>query len=158
MAALASSVENIASLVKQFGFSSIGPDKINQFRHLNFLPDMAALDAHMEKHAQLIGPKFQLVESILQEQLGDGNYGSWTQPEGGYFVSFNTSEGLATRVIELAAEAGVKLTPAGSTFPYKKDPRDCNIRLAPTYPSIDELEKAMQIFVNCVKLATEESS
>lgn len=157
VAALASSSANIAGFTRHFGFQSIGPDKINQLRHLEFLPDMAALNQHMQKHAKLLKSKFDLVESILETEFGNSDLYHWTKPEGGYFVSFDTPPGLATKVITLAAEAGVKLTPAGSTFPKQNDPEDKNIRLAPSYPEIDELEQAMRVFCNCVKLCTARS-
>lgn len=158
MSAIASSATNIAGFVKHFGFSSIGPDKVNQYRHIKLLPDLAAVEAHMQEHAALIKPKFELVDTFLKTHLTPGEHGNWNCPAGGYFISFDTQPGLAERVIGLAREAGVKLTPAGSTFPYKKDPQDSNIRLAPTYPSIDELKQAMEVFVNCVKLATSEAT
>lgn len=154
ISALASSSENIKGFTAQFGFTSIGPNKINQQRHVDLLPNRAAIIKHMENHANLIAPKFQCVEEMLSEALSAGEFGQWSQPEGGYFVSFDTQPGMARRVIALAAEAGVKLTPAGSTHPYKKDPEDRNIRLAPTFPALSELKQAMEVFVNCVKIAT----
>ncbi len=159
MSALATSKANMAGFLKQFGFTSIGPDKLNQLRHLQMLPDRAALAEHMRKHAASITDKFQCVEKILTELLSgdsEAEYGEWTSPEGGYFISFDTQPGLASRVISLAAEAGVKLTPAGSTFPYRKDPNDSNIRLAPTFPALAEVEQAIRVFAVCVKLATVE--
>ncbi len=153
IAALASSADNIAAFEKHFGFSSIGPDKINQLRHLLFLPTAEALESHMEKHAELLKPKFDLVDDILEEELGKTGLGIWTKPQGGYFISFDSQRGQAQEIVALAAEAGVKLTPAGSAFPYKNDPENKNIRLAPSFPKIEELKQAMMIFSNCVKLA-----
>lgn len=161
MAALATSKANLAGFLKQFGFTSIGPDKLNQLRHLQMLPNRSALTEHMRKHAESIAGKFACVDRLLNESLSDNSgveFGSWTSPDGGYFISFDTQPGLASKVISLAAEAGVKLTPAGSTFPYRKDPNDSNIRLAPTFPSLDDVEQAIRVFVVCVKLATLEKT
>ena len=107
----------------------------------------------MRRHAALIAPKFRLVLDTLERELGGTGVAEWTSPKGGYFIAVDTLDGCAKETVRLAAEAGVKLTPAGATFPYRKDPRDRNIRLAPTYPSLDELEKAIRIFCVCVKLA-----
>lgn len=153
IAAVASSKENIQAFSKHFSFRSIGPDKVNQFRHMQLLPDKQALVVHMQKHAELLKPKFDRVDEVLNAQLGNNKLGTWTKPDGGYFVSFNAQPGQAKSIIALAAEAGVKLTPAGSVFPYKNDPEDSNIRLAPSFPEMEELEKALQIFCNCVKLS-----
>ena len=154
VAFLSSTPANLGTFKKTLGVSTIGPDKVNQLRHTRFLPDLAALMAHMQKHAAILKPRFDLVLKYLSEGLGDSELGRWETPEGGYFVSFDTQPGLAQTVVKLAAEAGVKLTPAGATFPYGKDPQDQNIRIAPSVPSLDELDKAMQIFVICVKLAS----
>ena len=112
---------------------------------------------HKEKHVDIVGPKFNAVIDALENNLKNSEMGEWSSPKGGYFVSFNTLPGLAKRVVQLAAEAGVKLTPAGATFPKGKDPHDRNIRLAPTYPELNDVKKAMEVFVNCVKLAAIES-
>lgn len=146
--------KNLATFKKSLGIATIGPDKINQLRHAILLPNMDALAAHMRKHAEILKPRFDLVLSALQEAFGDNNLGSWESPEGGYFISFDTQPGLAKEVVSLAGQAGVKLTPAGATFPYGEDPNDQNIRIAPSVPTLQEVESAMQIFVNCVKLAT----
>ena len=154
VAFLGASSANLQSFIKALGVSTIGPDKVNQLRHARFLPDMAALQAHMQKHAAILKPRFDMVLKYLDEGLTDTGMGSWEAPEGGYFVAFDTLPGLAKTVVKMAAEAGVKLTPAGATFPYGKDPQDCNIRIAPSVPGLEELEKAMQIFVLSVKLAS----
>jgi len=155
---LASSESNISAFVKHLGMSTIGPDKLNQAKHLNFLPDLAAVKSHMAKHAALLRPRFACVLETLEQTLGnDGTYATWLKPEGGYFVSVDTHPNLASEVIQLAKGAGVKLTPAGSTYPYKKDPDNSNIRIAPSFPTLPELEKAMEVFTVCVKLATVKS-
>ena len=154
LAFMATSPANLETFKKHWGIVSIGPDKINQQRHVRFLPDPAALQALMKKHAALIKPKFDAVLAALEKNLGNRDMGSWTAPQGGYFISFYTKPGLATEVVRLAAGAGVKLTPAGAAFPYGKDPDDSHIRLAPTFPSLAELEQAMETFTLCVQLAT----
>ncbi len=154
VAFLAASPANLASLIQSMSAMSIGPDKINQMRHVAFLKDLPTIRAHMAKHAELIKPRFELVLKHLREGFGKTGIGQWTEPKGGYFVSFNTRPGLAKKVVAMATELGVKLTPAGATYPYGKDPLDCNIRLAPTVPSLEELDIAMQAFILCVKLAS----
>ncbi|ARN74704.1 aminotransferase class I/II-fold pyridoxal phosphate-dependent enzyme [Oceanicoccus sagamiensis] len=154
VAFIAGSPANLTVLKKHLGFTSIGPDKINQLRHVAFLKDSATLSEHMNRHAAIMQPRFDAVLSSLRSELGDTDMGSWTEPEGGYFISFDSRPGLAREIIALAAGAGVKLTPAGATFPYGNDPDDKNIRLAPTYPTVSEIEKAMEVFVTCVKLAS----
>jgi len=151
---MAASPANLKVLTRHLGFSTIGPDKVNQERHVRFLQSPERLAEHMAKHAEIIRPRFELVLDKLRKGLGDRHFGSWTEPEGGYFISFDTEPGLAREVVGLAGEAGVKLTPAGATFPYGRDPEDRNIRLAPTFPTLDELDKAMDVFVVCVQLAT----
>ena len=149
---VAGSNDNLAELQKLLGVIIIGFDKVNQLRHAKMFPDKQALLTHMSMHAELIRPKFAAVLQALNSELAE--YGSWTQADGGYFISFDTEPGLASEVVRLANEAGVKLTPAGATFPYGKDPEDRNIRIAPTLPPLPEVVKAMEVFVNCVKLAT----
>lgn len=156
VAAIGGSEDNMNWLKGHLSISTIGPDKINQLRHLRFFGDFDGLKNHMKKHADLIKPKFDIVISILEEKLGGRNLATWTNPKGGYFISLDTNEGCAKRVVQLAAEAGVKLTAAGATFPYKNDPKDTNIRLAPTLPSIDEIKQAMEIVCLCVELADAE--
>ena len=132
---------------------TIGPDKVNQLRHLRLLPDMDAVHAHMVRHAGLLRPKFDCVRRRLAEGLGNLGMGRWTDPAGGYFVSFWTRPGLAKETVRLAARAGVRLTPAGAAFPYGEDPEDSHIRLAPSFPPLEEVDRAMEVFVTCVKLA-----
>ncbi len=148
------SERNLKVFTGHLGMCQIGPDKLNQLRHVRFLKDAGGLDALMAKHAALLKPRFDAVLSALDEHLADAGMGSWNAPQGGYFVSFDTLPGLAKEVVALAADAGVKLTPAGATFPYGNDPEDKNIRLAPSFPSVAEIEGAMQVFVTCVKLAS----
>ena len=132
---------------------TIGPDKVNQLRHMRLLPDMDTVHAHMVRHAELLRPKFDCVRRRLEEGLGNLGMGRWTDPAGGYFVSFWTRPGLAKETVRLAAGAGVRLTPAGAAFPYGEDPEDSHIRLAPSFPPLDEVDRAMEVFVTCVKLA-----
>jgi DNA-binding transcriptional MocR family regulator len=135
-------------------FQTIGPDKINQLRHVRFFHDMAGIEAQMERHADLIAPKFDAVDAALTRHLGGTGMASWTRPKGGYFFSVDLQDGCASEVVRLAAAAGVVLTPAGATFPYGRDPRDRNLRLAPTYPSLQEIEQAMEVFCACVVVAS----
>ncbi|MFP7171138.1 aminotransferase class I/II-fold pyridoxal phosphate-dependent enzyme [Terribacillus sp. 7520-G] len=154
VAALASSERNIAFYKKNLSVQSIGPDKLNQMRHVAFLKDKDTLIAHMKKHAAIIAPKFQTVLSILQEKLGGKGIADWTNPNGGYFISLNTMEGCAKDVVELAKKAGVTLTGAGATYPYGKDPYDRNIRIAPTLPPTEELKKAIEVLCLCVEMVS----
>jgi DNA-binding transcriptional MocR family regulator len=158
VAFMGASKENLAVFCKQLGICTIGPDKINQARHLAFLPNAAAVQQHMQKHAAILKPRFDCVLQHLQTAFADSDLGEWTAPVGGYFVSFNTRPNLATTVVKLAAEAGVKLTPAGATFPYGKDPENRNIRLAPSFPKLEEVDLCMAIFTTCVKLASVEQA
>jgi DNA-binding transcriptional MocR family regulator len=151
---MAASQKNLTAFKKHLGYTTIGPDKVNQLRHLKMLPDLAALREHMKKHAALLKPRFDRVLAHLREGLGGTSLGQWTEPRGGYFISFDTLPGLAKEVVKMAAEAGVKVTPAGNTFPYGKDPQDSNIRLAPSCPTVEEIDKAMQVLLTCVKLAS----
>ncbi|PKN57544.1 MAG: aminotransferase [Deltaproteobacteria bacterium HGW-Deltaproteobacteria-14] len=156
----AASGPNVAWMRFHGSRQSIGPDKLNQLRHVRFFKDMDGIRAHMARHAAIIKPKFDAVLRILGEELGDGSaYGaSWTVPNGGYFISFDTKDGCAAHVVALASEAGVKLTEAGATFPYGEDPRDRNIRIAPTLPALAEIEQATRIFATCVKIAALEDA
>ncbi|WP_305082792.1 aminotransferase class I/II-fold pyridoxal phosphate-dependent enzyme [Nocardia australiensis] len=135
---------------------SIGPDKINQLRHLRFFKDADGVRAHMQKHRALLEPKFALVLKILEDRLGASKVASWTEPKGGYFISLDVLEGTAARVVALAKEAGIVLTAAGAPFPLRNDPEDKNIRLAPSFPQLPELEKAMDGLATCVLLAATE--
>lgn len=154
VAFMAASPANLASFKKHLGITQIGPDKVNQLRHMRLIPDVAALNTLMDQHANLLKPRFEACLDALNNHFGDNDMADWTVPNGGYFISVDTRPGLAIEVIKLAAEAGVKLTPAGATFPYGKDPEDKNIRLAPSFPSIEDVKKTMEIFVTCVKLAS----
>ena len=154
VAFMAASGSNLAAIREHLGFSSIGPDKVNQMRHVRLLRDAAGLRAHMDKHAALLAPRFAAVLKALEQGLAGAGMGEWLRPQGGYFVSFDARPGLAREVVRLAAEAGVKLTPAGATFPYGRDPTDRNIRIAPSFPSLQDIKAAMEVFVVCVKLAS----
>ncbi|MBV1876335.1 MAG: aminotransferase class I/II-fold pyridoxal phosphate-dependent enzyme [Pseudomonadales bacterium] len=147
---------NLMQFSRFLSVSSIGPDKVNQLRHVRFLKDAAGIKAHMKKHSDIIQPKFELVDKMLAHHLAGKDIADWTQPKGGYFVSLNTQPGLAKKIIRMASEAGVKLTPAGATFPYGIDPDNQNIRIAPTYPSLASLEKALEVLIACIQLASVE--
>lgn len=154
LAFMGASKANLAVITKHLGKTTIGPDKVNQLRHTRFLKDAEGLLTHMDGHAKLLGPRFDAVLAALDKEIAGTGMGTWTKPEGGYFVSFDTLPGLATEVVALSAAAGVKLTPAGATWPYGKDPENRNIRLAPSFPTPADIEAAMGVFVCCVKLAT----
>ncbi|MCR5799464.1 MAG: aminotransferase class I/II-fold pyridoxal phosphate-dependent enzyme [Lachnospiraceae bacterium] len=156
IAALASSIKNIEYVKSIITIQTIGHDKLNQLRHVRYFKNIDGMKAHMKKHAEIVRPKFELVLGTLEREIGELGIGSWTKPNGGYFVSFNALNGCAKKIVGMCKEAGVTLTGAGATYPYKKDPDDSNIRIAPTFPPIDELEKALEIFVLCVKLASVE--
>ena len=151
---LGGSKSNLDYFLQQMACWTIGPDKVNQLRHARLLPDLAATKKHMLRHAEITRPKFELVLDKLEESFSGLEMGTWIRPEGGYFVSFDSLPGHAKEIVRLAGEAGVKLTPAGSTFPYGVDPEDKNIRLSPTFPPLADLSAAMEVFVNCVQLAT----
>lgn len=157
VAAMAASPANVKEVKDHITIQMIGHDKLNQLRHVLFLKDAKGIAEHMQKHAAIIAPKFELVLKMLEEGLGDTGCASWTKPRGGYFISFNGPDGTAKRIVSLAKEAGVTMTGAGATYPYKKDPNDANIRIAPTLPPLAELEQAMEVFVCCVKLASVEA-
>ncbi|MDQ2881527.1 MAG: aminotransferase class I/II-fold pyridoxal phosphate-dependent enzyme [Actinomycetota bacterium] len=150
------SAANVDWLTGHLAKRSIGPDKINQLRHALFLETAAGVHAHMDRHRALLKPKFDLVQRTLADQLGDSGVATWTVPEGGYFVTLDVLDGCASRVVELAAGAGIALTAAGAPFPYGKDPDDRVIRLAPTYPPLPELAEALDGLVLCIKLAAVE--
>ena len=156
VAVIASSKKNITRLKRQLSFQTIGYDKINQLRHVRYFKDADGIREHMKKHAAIIKPKFDLVLQMLEQEIAPLGIGTWNKPNGGYFISFNAMEGCATRIYELCQKGGVVLTKAGATFPYEKDPKDSNIRIAPTFPPLDELALAMQLFCICVKLASVE--
>ena len=156
VACLISSPKNLAEIKKSLTVQTIGHDKLNQMRHVLFFKDAAGVHAHMEKHAEILRPKFEAVVDTLEQELGGLEIGSWIKPLGGYFIAFDTIEGCAKRVVALCKEAGVVMTPAGSTYPYMDDPKDTSIRIAPTLPTSEELKKACKVFVTCVKLASVE--
>jgi DNA-binding transcriptional MocR family regulator len=156
IAAMAASEANLADARRSMTIQTIGYDKVNQLRHVKYFKDMAGIEAHMEKHAALLRPRFELVLDTLERELDGRDAGSWIPPKGGYFITFEAKEGCAKRIVELAKEAGVVLTPAGAPFPYGKDPKDSVIRIAPSYPTMEELQQAAEIFVCCVRLATVE--
>lgn len=153
---LATSPANKADIIKQLTVQTIGFDKINQLRHVKFLKDQEGIAAHMAKHAALIRPKFELLENRFEKELGGLGVGTWTNPNGGYFIAFFANEGCAKNIVAKAKEAGVVMTGAGAPFPYKKDPQDSVIRIAPTLPPLEELDEACTVFITCVKLATVE--
>jgi DNA-binding transcriptional MocR family regulator len=154
VAFMAGSKTNLGAIKKHLGIATIGPDKVNQLRHLKMIGTMTELRSHMARHAELLRPRFACVLKHLEENFRDSDLGDWSSPDGGYFISFDTRPGLANAVIQLAADAGVKLTPAGATFPYGKDPDDKNIRLAPSFPTVEDIDHAMAVFCNAVKLAS----
>ena len=148
-----SSEKNIAEIKKQMNIQSIGPDKMVQLAHYRFLKSVDGIDALMEKHAAIMRPKFEAVIEILEEELGDTGIAKWTKPEGGYFISVDLMPGTAKKTVALAKEMGVVFTGAGATYPYKKDPNDSNLRIAPSLPPIDELVEATHIFAVAAKIA-----
>ncbi len=151
VAFLAASPDNLAAFRSRLAAQTIGPDKLNQLRHVRFLRDLDGIRALMRQHAAIVRPRFECVLRHLDAGLE--GVASWTRPRGGYFLSVDVPPGTAREVVRLAGEAGVKLTPAGSTHPYGRDPEDTNIRIAPTYPSLDELDLAMPVLVTSAKLA-----
>ena len=156
LAVIVASKNNIDFIKNQMTVQTIGFDKLNQLRHCKFFKNYDGIKAHMKKHAAIIQPKFSVVLYVLNKEIAPLGIGKWVSPKGGYFVSFDAMEGCAKRIVSLAAEAGVVMTGAGATYPYGKDPKDSNIRIAPTFPSVDELRQAMEIFCVCVKLASVE--
>lgn len=154
---MASSIDNVAYLTKLMGFQTIGPNKIEQYRHVRFLQTYAGgIDGLMAKHAEILRPKFAAVQNVLQEKLGGTGLATWTKPKGGYFVSLDTDRPVADRVVALAKEAGVALTPAGAPFPGGKDPDNRNIRLSPSRPPVEEVRQAMEVVALCIKLVSAE--
>ena len=150
---LATSEANIAYLSKLYGVQMISYDKINQIRHVRYLKDKAGTIEIMKRHAAILGPKFRVVADYLDQQIRPCGFANWNTPKGGYFVSLNTMPGTAKRALALCKEAGVVMTGAGATYPYGKDPLDSNIRIAPSLPPVSELEKAMDVFCTCLKMA-----
>jgi len=156
IAALATSPNNMDDITNQLRRQTIGHDKVNQLRHVRFFGGIHGMVEHMRKHADILRPKFEMVESTLEEKLGGLEIGSWTKPLGGYFIHFESLPGCAKAIVARAKKAGVVLTPAGATWPYGKDPQDNSIRIAPSYPSLPELSAAAELFALCVRLVSAE--
>lgn len=154
VSAIASSLENIKFIESQMTVQTIGHDKINQLRHVRYFKNIDGMMAHMKKHADLMRPKFEAVLDVFDKELSGLEIGSWNKPYGGYFISFEAMEGCAKAVVAKCKEAGVTLTGAGATFPYGKDPKDTNIRIAPSFPTPEEMAQAADLFVLCVKLVS----
>ncbi|MEN6637875.1 MAG: aminotransferase class I/II-fold pyridoxal phosphate-dependent enzyme [Smithella sp.] len=154
---MGTSAENLAYIAKLFGTTFIGPNKVEQLRHVKFLNAYpSGVSGLMKEHAKLLKPKFDIVQKILSRELGDTGLAAWSKPIGGYFISLDTAKPIAKRVVAMVKEAGVAITPAGATFPFGKDPLDANIRISPTRPPIAELEKAIEVLAVCIKLASAE--
>jgi len=156
VAAVATSTNNVKDILKQLTLQTIGHDKVNQLRHVRYFHDLNGIHEHMKKHAAILRPKFELLYDLFNKELAGTGIAEWTTPKGGYFISFNSMEGCAKKIVQMAKEAGVVLTAAGATYPYGKDPQDSNIRIAPSYPTVEDLAKAGELFVLCVKLASVE--
>ena len=154
VAAIAASTENLVAIREQMQIQTIGHDKLNQLRHARYYKDIHGMVQHMKKHADILRPKFETVLNVLEKELGGLEIGSWIRPRGGYFISFDAMEGCAKAIVAKAKEAGLVMTGAGATFPYGKDPKDSNIRIAPSYPTPEELAVAADIFVLSVKLVS----
>lgn len=154
IAALATSRNNLEDIERQLKFQTIGHDKVNQLRHVRYFGDIHGMIEHMRLHADILRPKFEGVISILERELGGLGIGDWTKPKGGYFISFNTMDGCAKDVVAKCKKAGLVMTQAGATYPYGHDPRDRNIRIAPSYPPLGDLILAMELFALCVKIVS----
>ena len=154
IAAMAASDANLEDIRSTMRVQTIGHDKVNQLRHVRFFGDIHGIVEHMKKHADILRPKFETVLEVLERELGGLEIGSWIAPRGGYFISFDALDGCAKAIVAKAKEAGVVMTGAGATFPYGKDPHDSNIRIAPSYPTPEELAVAAEVFVLSVKLAS----
>jgi DNA-binding transcriptional MocR family regulator len=156
ISAIAASKANVDFIKSQMTYQTIGYDKLNMLRHVKYFKNFDGIKAQMKRHAALIKPKFDTVIELLNREIAPVGCGKWNEPKGGYFISFDALDGCAKRIVGLAKDAGVVMTGAGATYPYGKDPKDSNIRIAPTYPSVEELRTAMEIFCVCVKLASVE--
>ena len=154
VAMMAGSRRNIEFILKKLQFQTIGPNKLNQLRHVLFFKDLDGINEHMKKHAAILQPKFDAVLDVLDRELADSGISKWSRPKGGYFISIDTLKGCAREVVEMAAAAGVKLTPAGATFPYGKDPDNSNIRIAPSFPSAADIKTAMELVAICIQLVS----
>ncbi len=157
VSAIAASDSNIAEIKKRLNFQTISYDKLNQLRHVKYFKNLDGIKAHMDKHAEIIAPKFNLVLQMLEKEIAPLGIGEWVKAKGGYFISYNTIGSSAKRIGELCKDAGLVLTTVGATYPYGIDPDDKNIRIAPTFPSVEALEKAMEVFCLCAKLAAVEA-
>lgn len=153
---VASSAKNLEWFKSMITVQTIGPDKLNQLRHVRYYKNIAGLKEQMARHSALIRPKFELVEEMLEKELDGLGIGKWTKPLGGYFISFDALEGCAKAIVAKCKEGGMVLTGAGATYPYGKDPKDSNIRIAPSYPSLEEMKQATELFILCVKLVSVE--
>ena len=154
IAAIATSLNNLEDITKTMTHQTIGHDKVNQLRHVRFFGDIHGMTEHMKKHAEIIRPKFEAVEEIFDTELSGLGIAKWTIPNGGYFISFDALDGCAKKIVEKAKKAGVLMTDAGATWPYHNDPKDSNIRVAPTYPPLEDLKTAATLFALCVKLVS----
>ena len=157
VSAIAASKNNVADIKKRLNFQTISYDKLNQLRHVKYFKNVDGIRKHMSRHAEIIAPKFNLVLEMLEKEIAPCGIGEWVNAKGGYFISYNTTVGSAKRIGELCKAAGLVLTTVGATYPYGIDPQDKNIRIAPTYPSLKDLEKAMEIFCLCAKIAALEA-
>ncbi len=156
VAAISASEGNLNDLRKHLQIQTIGHDKLNQLRHVRYFKNIKGIEKQMQKHARIMRPKFETVLSMLEKELDGLEIGSWTKPHGGYFISFDSLDGCAKKIVAKAKEAGVVMTGAGATYPYGKDPHDSNIRIAPSFPPIEELVQATELFILCVKLVSVE--
>ena len=154
IAAIATSHNNMEDIKKQLKIQTIGHDKVNQLRHVRFFGDIHGMIEHMRKHADILRPKFEAVEEILERELGGLGVGEWSKPKGGYFISFDAMDGCAKKIVAKCKKAGVIMTNAGATYPYGKDPKDSNIRIAPSYPPLNDLIIATELFTLCVKIVS----
>ena len=154
IAAIATSLNNLEDITKTMTHQTIGHDKVNQLRHVRFFGDIHGMTEHMKKHAEIIRPKFEAVEEIFDTELSGLGIAKWTIPNGGYFISLDALDGCAKKIVEKAKKAGVLMTDAGATWPYHNDPKDSNIRVAPTYPPLEDLKTAATLFALCVKLVS----
>jgi len=154
IAMMAMSGKNKEFMLSKMKYQTIGPDKMNQLRHVLFFKNLEGITNHMKKHAAILWPKFSAVLDVLEQELAGKDIASWSRPKGGYFVSIDMMDNCAMAVVEKAAAAGVKLTPAGATFPYGKEPRDRNIRIAPSYPSADDVRTAMKLVALCIEIVS----
>ena len=156
IAALISSEANLKEAQEYMNFQIIGHDKLNQLRHVKFFQNLDGVMNQMKKHAEILRPKFEAILQVMDQELSGLDIASWTKPNGGYFISFDAMEGCAKKIVAKAKEAGVVLTGAGAPYPYKKDPKDSVIRIAPTLPPMEELKEACEVFIVCAKLASVE--